>query len=98
MFAKMSALLDELKREFGWKARVTAALGGPYVLWKLRREEKRLAAGWTYEPPTFYEKNAACGDTDEAALCRSVVPQQTAAPACPNKPQPHAPVRKKVRV
>ena len=26
---------------------------------KIRQEEKRLAAGWTYEPPTFYETNFA---------------------------------------
>jgi radical SAM superfamily enzyme YgiQ (UPF0313 family) len=86
MFAKMSALLDELKQEFGWKARVFAALGGPYVLWKLRREEKRLAAGWTYEPPTFYERNDACGELDGAQRCRYVTPQ-VAAPPSSAKPQ-----------
>jgi hypothetical protein len=25
----------------------------------LKREEKRLARGWSYEPGSFYEKNAA---------------------------------------
>ncbi|MGA2035642.1 MAG: cobalamin-dependent protein [Thermoguttaceae bacterium] len=76
MRAKMSALLDDLVREFGWKARLYAALGARYVLWKLRAEQKRLAAGWTYEPPTFYEKNAACQDPGHAAAadCRCVVP------------------------
>jgi hypothetical protein len=96
MFAKMSALLDELKQEFGWKARFWAAVGGPYVLWKLRREEKRLAAGWTYEPPTFYEDNDACEDRPGVARCRSTTPQQAVAPACPNKP--HAPSRKPATV
>ncbi len=34
---------------------------------------KRLAAGWTYEPPTFYEKNDACVDVlAGAARCRCV--------------------------
>jgi radical SAM superfamily enzyme YgiQ (UPF0313 family) len=80
MRAKMSALLAELKREFGWKSRLFAALGGPYVWWKLRAEEKRLAAGWTYEPPTFYEKNEACKQSEEAKACRYVVPR-VAAPA-----------------
>ena len=51
-----------------------ALLGGPYVYWKLRREEKRLAAGQTYEPPTFYEKNAACHDA-AADPCHYVTPQ-----------------------
>ena len=27
----------------------------------LRREKQRLARGWTYEPPTFYEANHADG-------------------------------------
>jgi len=55
---KIAELLATLKAEFGWKAKLAATFGGPYVLWKMRAEEKRLAAGWTYEPPTFYEGNA----------------------------------------
>jgi hypothetical protein len=73
MHAKMSALLGELKREFGWKSRLFSAVGGPYVLWKLRQEEKRLASDWTYEPPTFYERNGAVSDNPAAALCHSVM-------------------------
>ncbi len=57
--AKMSAILADIKREFGWKARLTAAVGGLYLLWKVWREEKRLARGWTNEPPTFYEENGS---------------------------------------
>jgi hypothetical protein len=75
MYQKMTAVLNELKSEFGWKSRLFAAIGGPYVYWKLRQEEKRLASGWTYEPPTFYEKNDACPDCDGAAPCRYVTPQ-----------------------
>ncbi|HOM16251.1 MAG TPA: cobalamin-dependent protein [Thermoguttaceae bacterium] len=55
--AKMADLLHELYSEFGWKARFYAAVGGRYLSWTVRREEKRLAAGWTYEPPTFYTCN-----------------------------------------
>ena len=74
MRAKMSQILHDLYREFGWKSRLAAAFGGPYVLWKTRQEEKRLAQGWTYEPPTFYERNefveAPVGkDGPHAALC-----------------------------
>ena len=32
---------------------------GRYALYALKREEKRLAAGWRYEPRGFCEKNAA---------------------------------------
>ena len=55
----MSAVLADLHAEFGWKSRFYSTVGGRYVLWMLRKEEKRLARGWTYEPPTFYERNEA---------------------------------------
>jgi hypothetical protein len=73
--AKMGALLKDLHHEFGLKSRFYSAVGGRYVYWNLRREEKRLACGWTYEPPTFYERNAAAQrsasrDDPQATLCR----------------------------
>ena len=86
MYAKMSVLLDELKREFGWKSRLMAAIGGRYMLGMIRREERRLAAGWTYEPPTYYEKNEACADRDGAAPCRYVTPQAVAPTAATRLP------------
>ncbi|MBW1743031.1 MAG: hypothetical protein JRJ47_06330 [Deltaproteobacteria bacterium] len=36
-----------------------AVLSGSYIYYALKREEKRLASGWTYEPNSFYEKNAS---------------------------------------
>ncbi|MBI4598561.1 MAG: cobalamin B12-binding domain-containing protein [Candidatus Omnitrophica bacterium] len=54
---KLSGLLDEIKREVGLKARLVAPLAGRFVWSKLRQEDQRLKAGWTYEPPTFYEVN-----------------------------------------
>jgi radical SAM superfamily enzyme YgiQ (UPF0313 family) len=83
--AKITVVLDDLRREFGLKARLVAAVGGPYVHWTIAREEKRLAEGWTYEPPTFYEKNdlaaAVPAHGHPAALARSVV----AATSSPSK-------------
>jgi hypothetical protein len=77
LYAKMSRLLEEMNREFGWTSRLFAALGGPYVLWKLRQEERRLAQGWTYEPPTFYDIKDAVklGDCPSASRCCYVTPQ-----------------------
>ncbi len=80
MHAKMSAVLQELHREYGLKSRLFSAIGGRYVLWKIRREEKRLAAGWTYEPPTFYERNEACDNT-AATPCRYVTARPASAEA-----------------
>ena len=73
MVAKMTELLRELHREFGLKARLASLVGGPYVLAKIRSEERRLATDWSYEPPTFYEVNTAARSAGaEAARCRSV--------------------------
>jgi radical SAM superfamily enzyme YgiQ (UPF0313 family) len=49
-------LRREVEKEFPVVARLTAASLGPVLLWSTRREEKRLASGRTYEPPTFIER------------------------------------------
>jgi radical SAM superfamily enzyme YgiQ (UPF0313 family) len=53
---RIHGLRLEVEKEFPVIARSTAAVLGPYLLWRTRREEKRLAAGQTYEPPTFLER------------------------------------------
>jgi len=91
--AKMSAVLKDLYREFGWKSRLFAAVGGRYVLRKLRQEENRLAAGWTYEPPTFYEKNF--DDGSAATRCQFLAAQSSVPQPATAKPKkrPAAAVR-----
>ena len=59
MAARMSDILQRLQAEFGWKTTLLAAITGRYIYTMLKREEKRTAQGWVYEPPAFYEKNAA---------------------------------------
>jgi len=49
-------LRGEVENEFPIIALLTAASLGPILLWSTRREEKRLAAGHTYDPPTFVER------------------------------------------
>jgi len=95
MHAKLSAILKHLYREFGLKARICGEIGGRFVLWKIRKEEKRLAAGWTYEPPTFYERNEACTDNPSATQCRYVALSVSRIPA---KSPPPARVREAVTV
>jgi radical SAM superfamily enzyme YgiQ (UPF0313 family) len=53
---RIHKLRREVEKEFPLVARITAASLGPILLWSTRREEKRLAAGRTYEPPTFLER------------------------------------------
>ena len=53
---QIHALRREVEEEFPVVARFIAASLGPILLWSTRREEKRLASGQTYEPPTFLER------------------------------------------
>jgi radical SAM superfamily enzyme YgiQ (UPF0313 family) len=53
---QIAALRAEVTRECGSMSAVVSALAGPLLLWTTRREEKRLAAGITYEPPTLIER------------------------------------------
>ena len=57
--ARFEVLMSDLIAEYGEQAEHFAQVAGPFVLEKIREEEERLKAGWTYEPPTFYEKNEA---------------------------------------
>ncbi len=75
LYAKMSALLKELHAEYGWKSRIFSAIGGRWLLRQIRKEEKRLASDWTYEPTTFYERNAAVTNCPKAVLCRCAAPR-----------------------
>ncbi len=53
---KIHELRREVEKEFPVVARLSAAALGPILLWSTRREERRLASGHTYEPPTFIER------------------------------------------
>jgi radical SAM superfamily enzyme YgiQ (UPF0313 family) len=53
---QIHALRKEIQSESPIKARLNAALIGPILLYLARREEKRLAKGRTYEPPTIVER------------------------------------------
>jgi radical SAM superfamily enzyme YgiQ (UPF0313 family) len=53
---RICGLRREIKKEFPLTARLTTALLGPILLWSSRREERRLASGHTYEPPTIIER------------------------------------------
>jgi len=57
--AKLEALRRELCAEFGLTARLSGPVVGRYVLHALRREERLRREGAPFEPPTFYEHNAA---------------------------------------
>jgi len=57
---RVSAQIHELRRQFKTEfpvlSRISTVVLGPVLLWSARREERRLAAGKTYEPATFIER------------------------------------------
>ena len=53
---QIRTLRKEVEKEFGLAARSARTFLGPVLLWASKREEKRLARGQTYEPPTFVER------------------------------------------
>ncbi|RZB36935.1 MAG: hypothetical protein SRB2_01735 [Desulfobacteraceae bacterium Eth-SRB2] len=67
MAEKMNSLLQEIYETFGLKTRIIAPLAGIYIYAALKKEERRLANGWTYEPDCFYEKNAAALTLENAS-------------------------------
>ena len=54
--ARIQSLRAEVEKEFGFTAWCNARAIGPLLLWTTRREQRRLARGKTYEPPTFLER------------------------------------------
>jgi radical SAM superfamily enzyme YgiQ (UPF0313 family) len=54
--ARIRELRREIEREFGVATRSLRMVTGPLLLWSSKREDRRLAAGKTYEPPTFVER------------------------------------------
>jgi radical SAM superfamily enzyme YgiQ (UPF0313 family) len=59
LYQKLDSLFTDLIKAFGIKTRLLAPLIGRIVYARLKREEQRLATGWTYEPATFFEENQA---------------------------------------
>ena len=51
------AVRNEIAREFGLMSSLMSHALGPVLLWSARREERRLAAGETYEPETIVERS-----------------------------------------
>jgi len=68
LFNQMDQLLKDIHREFGWKTRLLSLPTSIFVYFQLIKEEKRLANGWTYEPESFYEKNAAAVRLDSSTV------------------------------
>ncbi len=58
---RIRELRREIEHEFGLATRSLRMVAGPLLLWSSKREDRRLAAGKTYEPPTFVERRNWAG-------------------------------------
>ena len=68
----MNRLLQDIYKAFGWKTKVIAPIVGIWVYITLKIEQRRLANGWTYEPPSFYERNKAAADLMDSNISIAV--------------------------
>jgi len=71
LYEKAERLLKDIYAEFGWGTRLIAPLLGRYAFFTLKKEEARLAAGRTYEPHAFLEKNMAALALENALALES---------------------------
>jgi B12 binding domain/Radical SAM superfamily len=53
---KIRTVRQDIAREFGMISSLVSHALGPLLLWSARREERRLAAGETYEPQTIVHR------------------------------------------
>lgn len=53
---KIRSLRKEVEREFGLPTKLARSVIGPVLYFTSKWEDRRLAAGRTYEPPTFVER------------------------------------------
>ncbi len=70
---KLTAILQDIHKEFGIQSRFLAPIVGTYLYIKIRKEEKKLAQGWTYEPNVIYEKNARALALEEKQSIKSKI-------------------------
>ena len=85
---KADKLLKDIYDTFGWKTMLIAPLIGRYALHSLKKEEERLANGWTYEPCCLYEKNEAAKMLEVALVVKDRPEVQEKRPAV-NEPIPN---------
>ncbi len=59
LYGQLGDLLQDIFAALGVVPRLVAPVAGRYIYRAMKKEEKRLADGWTMEPETFLEKNEA---------------------------------------
>jgi B12 binding protein/radical SAM family protein len=71
----IGTLRRAIHRELGWRSRLAAGLGGPFVYWASRREAARYPAGQPLEPRTFVDRPRALTAAEGALASEPAQPQ-----------------------
>ena len=89
---QLNELLQDIYTTLGWQPRLVAPVMGRYAYRAMKKEEKRLAGGWTIEPITFLEHNKAAlaGVKDTAGSASSLDKPAIIPNLAPLKPLPIA--------
>ena len=74
--ARITVLRREIEDAFGLPTRLLRMALGPVLLWTSKREDRRLAAGVTYEPQTFVERHHWVEESGEGTKFKVVVMAQ----------------------
>jgi len=75
MHNRIQAVLKDVYKHLGWRARVAAWVAGPFIYRKMCKEQQRLHRGWTYEPQTCYEKTNQSVGLSRAAQSKALCSQ-----------------------
>jgi len=78
---RLDKTLKDIYRQFGLKARLAGPVVGRILHMMLKREDRRLASGWTWEPATFYERNYYKRGDSPAMMARWVAASEPSATA-----------------
>lgn len=65
IFKQMDDLLNDLYSSFGLKTRLIAPVIGRYIFVAMKKEQKRLDSGWSYEPQYIRIQNRAAKALDK---------------------------------
>lgn len=85
---RLNETLKDLYRQLGLKARLAGPVMGRILHMLIKREDRRLANGWTWEPPTFYERNYQQPGDTVAKMAQWVEPGEPSAEVAKAAPEP----------
>lgn len=71
---RVGTLRHAVHRELGWRSRLAAAVGGPFVYWSSRRDAARHPAGRPLEPRTFVDPPRARTAAEDVQSSDAVQP------------------------